>query len=27
MENPFDEPLRVGLEISSAICDNWYEAK
>jgi len=27
MENPFDDPLRVGVEISSAICDNWYEAK
>jgi len=27
MENPFDDPLRVGIEISSAICDNWYEAK
>jgi len=27
MEHPFEEPLRVGIEVSSAICDTWYEAK
>ena len=27
MENPFRDRLKLNLEISSSICDNWYEAK
>ena len=27
MENPFDSPLKLKMEVDAKICDNWYEGK